>query len=116
MTSNLSIKRTLYLTNQYKIPDMRISTLFFSLLTIVLSGCATTSVPTNYTPLESSGKGIVVTSITYSGMYSGYSVMYASSDGKTKGEFTVGKGMVLIPYFPDMDFEEKGMKGDVVVA
>lgn len=108
--------RALYLTNQYKIPDMRISTLFFGLLTIVLSGCATTSVPTNYTPLESSGKGIVVTSITYSGMYSGYSVMYASSDGKTKGEFTVGKGVVLIPYFPDMDFEEKGMKGDVVVA
>ena len=95
---------------------MRLSSILFALLTLVLSGCATTSVPANYAPSENSGKGVVVTSITYSGRYAGYSVMYASSDGKTTGKFMVGKGMVLIPYFPDMDFEEKGMKGEVVVA
>jgi hypothetical protein len=95
---------------------MRLSTYFLALLTLVLAGCATTSVPATYTPSETSGKGVVVASITYSGRYAGYSVMYASSDGRTTGKFMVGKGMVLIPYFPDMDFEEKEMKGEVVVA
>jgi hypothetical protein len=110
LKSDVSIRYT------SKVPHMRTSMLFVVLLTIVLSGCATTGVPTDYMPSESSGKGVVVTSITYSGMYSGYSVRYASRDGKTTGKFMVGQGVMLIPYFPDMDIEEKGMKGNVVAA
>lgn len=85
-------------------------------LSLLLSACATQSVDNSYVPSEHSGRGIAIVSVTYSGRYSGYSVIYSSLDKSTTGRFQVGEAMALIPYIPKMDFETDAATGNVVAV
>ena len=75
------------------------------ILSLILSACATSSLPEHYALNPRSGKGLVVGSITYAGKYAGYAVLYHQRLDGPEGLFESGRAQVLLPYFPAGEYE-----------
>jgi hypothetical protein len=83
---------------------------------LALNACATKNIDRNYALDETSGKGVVIGSITYSGTYASYSVYYRKVGGGTAGRFQFGQGMYLFPPLEKDDIRGRGLRGDVFAA
>ena len=84
------------------------------LLTLCITGCATTNVAQNYSLNEGSPNGLLIGSIKYIGALSGYRVHYRSIESEVSGYFEAGKGAMLIPIPPKSDFPN--IKGKLQVS
>jgi len=73
----------------------------------LLSACAspTASVSKSYTLNSESENGLLVGSVKYRGLLSGYKVYFRGLNNNQSGYFEAGKGMMLIPIPPSSDFE-----------
>ena len=91
-------------------------TLILSILISMLWGCATptASVGKSYTLDSNSSNGLLVGSVKYSGLLSGYKVYFHGLDNDTSGYFEAGKGIMLIPVPPKSDF--RGVNGKLQVT
>jgi hypothetical protein len=89
--------------------------IFILILTvIILTGCASTkNIKSNYSLNSQSGKGVLISSISVKGSYSGYSVYFQSIDNEHRGYIEFGAGTALLPIFPEGDFSHLDRKGEV---
>ncbi|AOT08754.1 hypothetical protein [Pseudoalteromonas luteoviolacea] len=88
--------------------------IFILILTVlVLTGCASTNIKGNYSLNSQSGKGVLISSISVQGSYSGYSVYFQGIDNENKGYIEFGAGTALLPIFPEGDFSHLDRKGEV---
>lgn len=87
-----------------------------SLLISTLWGCATptANVDKSYTLDSKSSNGLLVGSIKYRGLLSGYKVYFQGLDNNISGYFEAGKGIMLIPLPPKNDF--RGINGKLQVT
>lgn len=81
-------------------------TLLFGVLILILSACAgpTASVKESYFLDSKSNNGLLVGSIKYRGLLSGYKVYFKGIKNNQSGYFEAGKGILLIPILPKSDF------------
>lgn len=85
-----------------------------ALLSLVLTGCASTkTIKYDYALNQKSGNGVLISSVSYKGSYSGYSVYYHGMDNQIRGEIQFGEGVALIPIPPKGDFSHLNRKGEV---
>ncbi|MDX1539096.1 hypothetical protein [Arsukibacterium sp.] len=83
-------------------------------LIVVLHGCATTkTIKNDYILNADTGNGVLATSISYRGSYSGYSIFYQNIESGIRGEAQFGEGVALIPIPPKGDFSHLNRKGEV---
>lgn len=83
-------------------------------LIVVLQGCTTTkTIKNNYILNAETGNGILATSISYRGSYSGYSIFYQNIESEVRGKVQFGEGVALIPIPPKGDFSHLNRKGEV---
>lgn len=87
--------------------------LFILVATLLLSGCASTTVKQDYSLNESTDKGLLVTSISYQGGYSGYAVYFKNTKTNKLDYVEFGAGSTLIPIPPKGDFSHLNRKGEV---
>ena len=87
--------------------------LFTLLIATLLSGCAATTIKKDYNLNESSNKGLLVTSISYQGGYSGYAVYFSDANSDKFDYVEFGAGVSLIPIPPKGDFSHLNRKGEV---
>lgn len=84
----------------------------FALTAALLAGCASRTLPNQYTLDPAGGKGIVVASITHNGTFGNHTVRLQDLDGSVRERFSVGFiSAIPIPQKYDIKDEEK--KGDV---
>jgi hypothetical protein len=87
------------------------------ILIILLSvGCAspTASISKSYSLDTESDKGLLIGSVKYIGLLSGYKVYFRGIDNEQSGYFEAGKGIMLIPIPPSSDFDN--IKGKLQVT
>jgi hypothetical protein len=82
----------------------------------LISSCSTSNISNDFELQPNTDKGIVIGSITYDGGYSEYSIKYSQFYSGDTGYFKSGRSLILIPYFPDGEFEELGIKGNLIAA
>jgi hypothetical protein len=89
--------------------------IFSLILTLlVLTGCASTkTIKADYSLNSQSEKGVLISSLSVRGGYSGYSVYYQGIDNENTGSIQFGEGMALLPIFPKGDFSHLNRKGEV---
>lgn len=87
-----------------------------TLFAVFLASCVspTASVKKSYALDKTSEKGLLVGSVKYSGLLSGYKVYFRGLGNNESGYFEAGKGMMLIPVLPASDFES--IKGKLQVV
>ncbi|WP_290700265.1 hypothetical protein [Amphritea sp.] len=87
----------------------------FTLSTLLLSGCnSVKNVPINYNLNSNSDKGVLLTSLTYHGGYSGYSMRYRKVGSKDWSKLKIGSGTSMIPPgMLDWDIEKPGLRGNL---
>lgn len=86
----------------------------FLLITLFLTGCAATKkIKSNYSLSPQTGKGVLISSISVKGSYSGYAVYFQGVDNDHKGYIEFGSGSALLPIFPKGDFSYLNRKGEV---
>lgn len=85
------------------------------LLVLVLEGCALQpkNLAQDFALSEASETGVVIGSVTYTGGYSGYSVLFKSNDRDQPLKVQTGAGATILPAWPKGDFGDIGMKGDL---
>ena len=90
--------------------------LLLSMLISLLWGCATptASVGASYSLDSNSANGLLVGSVKYSGLLSGYKVYFHGLDNDASGYFEAGKGIMLNPIPPKSDF--RGVNGVLQVT
>lgn len=76
------------------------------LAAVLLSGCATPNVSSDYELSEASGDGLVIGSVTYNGSLSEYKIYYRQLPTGESGFFKAGVSQ--IPPFPRNDFSGNG--------
>jgi len=81
----------------------------------MLAACKSVeSVPPNFVLNPQSGKGVLVSSVTYHGSYSGYSVLFRKIGSPEINEMTIGTGTALLPPgMLDWDIKQRGLRGNV---
>lgn len=83
-------------------------------LSLVLVGCASTkTIKGDYSLNHESGNGVLISSVSYRGSYSGYSVYYNGVENKVRGKIQFGEGMTLLPIPPKGDFSHLSRNGEV---
>lgn len=83
-----------------------------ALTAALLAGCASRTLPSQYTLNANGDKGIVVASITHNGTFGNHTVRLQNRDGSVTERFSVGfVSAIPIPQKYDIKDEEK--KGDV---
>lgn len=84
------------------------------LLLLVLTGCASTkTIKGSYSLNRESGNGVLISSVSYRGSYSGYSVYYHGVDNQIRGKIQFGEGVALLPIPPKGDFSHLARRGEV---
>ena len=85
------------------------------LLAWLLQGCALQpkNISSDFALSEASEAGVMIGSITYTGGYSGYSVFFKAKEGEQIFEVQTGAGITLLPVWPEGDFGDIGLKGDL---
>lgn len=73
-----------------------------SILSIIV-GCSTSSVKPDFLFDQNSPDGLLVTSLEYKGLLSGYNIYFRGIDNEESGRFEVGAGATLIPIHPKSD-------------
>lgn len=87
--------------------------LMFALI-VLLQGCATTkTIKNDYMLNAETGNGVLATSISYRGSYSGYAIFYQNVESGIRGKAQFGDGVALIPIPPKGDFTHLNRKGEV---
>lgn len=91
---------------------------WFVLLILSLSSCKTLdSVPKDFVLNPGSDKGVVISSITYRGSYSGYSVLLRKVGSAEHQELKIGTGAGLLPPgLLDWDINQRDGRGNVFVV
>jgi hypothetical protein len=80
----------------------------------MLQACTTTkTIKNDYILNAETGNGVLATSISYQGSYSGYSIFYKNMETGTRGKVQFGEGVALIPIPPKGDFSHINRKGEV---
>lgn len=79
---------------------------FLVWVALMLYGCATPNVSSDYRLSEASGHGLVIGSVTYGGRLSEYKIFYRQIPTGKSGFFKAGQGQ--IPPFPRNDFSGNG--------
>jgi hypothetical protein len=74
----------------------------------------TASVKSNFTLSPDTSSGLLVGSVKYSGLLSGYRVYFRGVNNNQSGYFEAGKGVMLIPVAPKSDF--KHIRGKLQVT
>ena len=84
------------------------------LLSIALSGCTTVSnIPKDYSLNEASGKGVLLTSISYQGRFAEYSVSYRKLGSKDWQTISIGSSTAIPSGLLEWDIKQPGLRGDV---
>lgn len=75
-------------------------------ITTILTACIspTASVDKSFSLDPNSQNGLLVGSVKYKGLLSGYKVYFRGLNNNQTGYFEAGKGMLLIPILPPSDF------------
>jgi len=85
-----------------------------ALLLIGCSGTPVRSVPSDYEISQGSTKGLLLASLTYSGSYSGYSVLFRRVGAEEWSSLQIGSGTTLLPAgMLNWDIEKPGLRGNV---
>ncbi len=84
-------------------------------MTFILAACTSVeSIPNNFVLNPLSDKGILVSSVTYHGTYSGYSILFRRIDDNQFKELTIGTGTAFLPPgMLDWDIKQRGLRGNV---
>ncbi|WP_163936990.1 hypothetical protein [Paraferrimonas sp. SM1919] len=85
-----------------------------ALLLLCLTGCASTkTIKESYSLNDKSGNGVLISSVSNRGGYSGYSVFYRGISNGISGNIKFGEGVALLPIPPKGDFSHLNRKGEV---
>ena len=87
-----------------------------AMLCVLIGGCAATkSVKQDYVLNANSGKGLLATSLTYRGSYSGYSITFNGIENAKTQKIQIGEGLAvgLVPMPSQGDFSGYGRTGEV---
>ncbi|TWC41295.1 hypothetical protein FBY03_10240 [Pseudomonas sp. SJZ079] len=87
---------------------------FLIVAALLLCGCATPNIGSNYRLDETSGRGLVIGSVTYQGRLSEYKMFYRPMPTGKAAFFKAGQGQV--PPFPHNDFATAGATGELFSA
>ncbi len=89
--------------------------LLLAMLVLILAACKSVeSVPHNYFLNPQSDKGVLVSSLTYHGSYSGYSILFRKVGSDDFNQLTIGTGTALLPPgMLDWDIKQRGLRGNV---
>jgi hypothetical protein len=94
-----------------KQPIMK-SKILASIAAIFLAGCASQTLPKNYSLNPNGVKGIIVASITYNGTFGLHSINIKSSDNSVRERLAVGQ-ITFVPIPQNYDINDLGVKGNV---
>ncbi len=92
-----------------------ISRMLFIGALMILAGCVASSanVPNTYELDPESENGLLIGSVKYIGLLSGYKVYFDGVDNGSSGYLEAGKGKMILPIPPKSDF--KNIKGNLLV-
>jgi len=84
----------------------------FALTVALLAGCASRTLPNQYTLDPNGNTGVVVASITHTGTFGHHTVWLQSLDDSIRERFSVGQ-VTPIPFPQKHDIKDDEVKGDV---
>ena len=88
---------------------MKKKILLIAVVSLIFGGCATPNVSNDFSLSPDSKSGLLVGSLKYRGLLSGYRVYFKGLNNEERGYFEAGAGVMLLPIPPKSDFvNEKG--------
>lgn len=80
---------------------------------VLVTGCATSSIPKTATFDSQSDHGLVLGSISHSGDRPSYKVFYSGVDNNTQGQIQSGSRGLFLRNWPGGDLDTVGLRGDL---